>query len=336
MIPNSKKQLSVAFLLSPQFTMSAFSGFIDVLRLAADEGDRSRPIQCSWAVVSPDMRPIKASCGIEITPTAGLEKLDGYDYVIIVGGLLYGREISPKIITFLKQASERDIPLIGLCTGSFILARAGLMNGFRSCVSWFHHNEFVNEFPDLFASADELFIVDRDRLTSAGGTSVVHLAAHIVERHWGKAEAEKALRIMIEDKPLPSKTPQPQPLLTEVTDNLRVRKALLLIERNIATPLSLEEIAQHVHISGRQLERWFSSEMGMSPTAFAMTLRLRKAYDLLVNSHRSIIDISLECGFVSCPHFSKNFRKAYGQTPSQTREKGKSRRAVDVPLQIGH
>lgn len=316
-----KKQLSIAFILAPNFTLSAFSTFIDVLRLAADEGDRSRPIQCSWTVLSPDMRPVKASCGIEITSNAGLSSPENYDYIIVVGGLLYGRGVSPDIISFLKLAALSNIPLIGVCTGSFILARAGLMKGYRSCVSWFHHNEFTNEFPDLIVSSDELFIDEHDRLTSAGGTSVVHLAAYLVERHCGKAEAAKALRIMIEKMPLPSITPQPQPLHTEETDNVRVRKAMLLIERNIGTPLSIEQIGQHVHISVRQLERLFHSETGMSPSAFAIKLRLHNAYNLLVNTNKSIIDIALECGFLSNSHFSNSFRRVHGETPSHVRTK---------------
>lgn len=314
-------QLSVAFILAPNFTLSAFAAFIDVLRLAADEGDRSRPLQCSWVILSLDMRPIKASCGMEATPNKRLTDLEDFDYIVVVGGLLYGRDVSPDIISFLKLAALSNIPLIGVCTGSFILARAGLMKGYRSCVSWFHHNEFANEFPDLTVSSDELFIDERDRLTSAGGTSVVHLAAYLVERHCGKAEAAKALRIMIEQVPLPSITPQPQPLLTEETDNIRVRKAMLLIERNLDTPVCLEQIGEHVHISVRHLERLFHSELGMSPSAFAMQLRLRNAYNLLLNTNRSIIDIAMACGFLSNSHFSNSFRRAHGKAPSQVRTK---------------
>lgn len=317
---NKKNRLSVAFVLAPNFTLSTFSAFIDVLRLAADEGDRSRPIQCSWVVLEPEMRSVMASCGVEINAGAPLAKPELYDYIIMVGGLLYGRAVSPSIVEFLKQAAQAHVPLIGLCTGSFILARAGLMNGYRSCVSWFHRANFESEFQHLDVSSDELFIVDRDRLTGAGGISVVHLAAHIVEHHCGKAEAVKALRILIEGAPLPSITPQPQPLLTDETEDVRVRRAMLLIERNLATPLSLKEIAEYVHISIRQLERLFHAEIGMSPSTFAIRLRLRNAHRLLISSNRTMLDIALECGFLSNSHFTNRFRSAYGRSPSQVRE----------------
>lgn len=320
MAVNENTKLSVAFVLAPNFTMVAFSAFIDTLRLAADEGDRSRPIQCAWTVLSHDMRPIRASCGIQVMPTAELPEPHGFNYIVVIGGLLDGPKIAPALGAYLKRAASLHVPLVGLCTGSFILARLGLMQQYRTCVSWFHSNQFVGEFPELEAASDELFVVDRDRLTCAGGTSVVHLAAFLVERHCNKAQATKALRILIETMPLSANTPQPQPLFAEETDNVRVRKAMLLIERNLGTPLSVEFIAQHVDVSSRHLERLFLAEIGMSPSIFAMKLRLSNAYNLLATTKNSIIDIAMQCGFQSNSHFSRSFRGAHGMTPSQVRE----------------
>jgi transcriptional regulator GlxA family with amidase domain len=316
----SNTKLSVAFILAPSFTLVAFSAFIDTLRLAADEGDRSRPIQCAWTVVSHDMRPIKASCGISVMPTSELVTPDSFDYIVVIGGLLDGPKMAPVLCDYVQLAASLQVPLVGVCTGSFMLARLGLMEQYRTCVSWFHYHQFASEFPALEVASDDLFIVDRDRLTCAGGTSVVHLAAFLVERHCDRAQAAKALRILIEAMPLPANTPQPQPLFTEETDNIRVRKAMLLIERNLGTPISTEFIAQHVHVSSRHLERLFLAEIEMSPSTFALKLRLSKAYDLLVTTNNSIIDIAMECGFLSNSHFSRSFRAAHGKTPSQVRE----------------
>jgi transcriptional regulator GlxA family with amidase domain len=148
----------------------------------------------------------------------------------------------------------------------------------------------------------------------------VHLAAYLVERHCDKARAAKALRIMIEHAALPAKTPQPQPLFTKETNNIRVRKAMLLMERHLGDPLPAEFIAQHVNVSVRHLERLFQTELGMSPLALAFELRLNNAYNLLITTNNSIIDIALQCGFLSNSHFSRCFRKFHGKTPSQVRE----------------
>lgn len=318
--PAGKSKLSVGFILAPDFTLLAFSAFIDTLRLAADDGDRSRPIHCEWAVLSHDMRPIKSSCGVEITPTVQLGAPTQFNYIVVVGGLLHALKLPAPLNDYLRAAAAANVALVGICTGSFALARLGLMRGRRSCVSWYVHDNFQDEFPDLEVSSEELFIDDVDRLTCAGGTSVVHLAAFLIERHCDKARAAKALRIMIEHAPLPAGTPQPQPLFTRTTSDFRVRKAMLLIERHLADPLPTEFIAQHVNVSVRHLERLFQSELGMSPLAFAFELRLNNAYHLLLNTRNPIIDIALQCGFQSNSHFSRSFRNAHGKTPSQVRE----------------
>lgn len=201
------------------------------------------------------------------------------------------------------------------------------MGGRRSCVSWYEHGDFTNEFPALEVSSDELLIDDVDRLTCAGGPSVVHLAAYLVERHCDKARAAKALRIMIEHAPLPARTPQP--LFTKETDNIRVRKAMLLIERHLGDPLPAEFIASHVNVSVRHLERLFQSEVGMSPQAFAFELRLNNAFNLLISTRNSIIDIALQCGFLSNSHFSRCFRVKHGKTPSQVRVEADEKPVMD-------
>jgi putative intracellular protease/amidase len=187
--PPPQKPLSVGFILAPEFTLSAFSNFVDVLRLAADEGDFSRQIRCKWKILSHDSRPILSSSGLEVIPTAGLEDPQHFDYIVVVGGLLHaGKKISPQISAYLKQADEAGVTLIGVCTGSFILARAGLMHGYHSCVSWFHYHHFEQEFPKHPVSSDELFNIDGKRMTCAGGAGVMHLAAHLIEKHCGKSK----------------------------------------------------------------------------------------------------------------------------------------------------
>lgn len=322
-----KPGLSIGFILQPDFTLVAFSSFVDALRLAGDEGDRSRQVRCRWAVLSHDMRPIRASCGIEITPTSELGDPGEFDYIVMVGGLLPGgRKLSPRLASYLRQASAAGKTLVGVCTGSFILARAGLMKQHRSCVSWFHYRDFVLEFPSHAVTSDQLFVIDRNRITCAGGTSVVHLAAHLIGRHVGKPEAQKALRIMIEKAALPSRSPQPQPSFGRETDNLWIRRAMLLMERNAGTRFSVLDIARELHVSARHLERLFHAELGVSPSEFARTLRLRRAHDLLVDTRQPISEVALDTGFADGSHFSRRFRDTFGKSPSQVRREARSHR----------
>jgi transcriptional regulator GlxA family with amidase domain len=107
------------------------------------------------------------------------------------------------ISAYLKQADEAGVTLVGVCTGSFILARAGLMHGYHSCVSWFHTITSSRNSPSTRSAPTKLFNIDGKRMTCAGGAGVMHLAAHLIEKHCGKFEAAQALRIMLEEMPCP-------------------------------------------------------------------------------------------------------------------------------------
>lgn len=313
-------KLRIAFLLTPRFTLTAFAGFVDALRLAADEGDRSRPLHARWAVLDAANGPVLSSCGASVAPTAPLESPEDYDYIVVVGGLLHGGQRVPARLTaFLRSAAAAGVKLAGLCTGSFVLARAGLLGGHLACVSWFHREEFAAEFPGCRIVSNQMFVVDRDRLTCAGGTSVVHLAAHIIEQTIGRASAVKALRIMIEEQPLPSRTLQPEQVLSVRSADTVVHKAMLLLEQQLRSAATIEDLCEPLGIGRRQLERRFQRDVGLSPAEYRQRLRLERARWLLQNTDLDVTEVSLECGFQDSSNFSRVVRTALGASPSEVR-----------------
>jgi len=313
-------RLRVGFVLAPRFTLTAFAGFIDALRLAADEGDRSRPRLCQWTVLGEDASPILSSCGARVLPTIALQAPERYDCIVVVGGLLHGgQRVSARITAFLRAAAAAKVTLIGLCTGAFVLARAGLLDGYLSCVSWFHREDFLREFPTHRVVSEQMFVVDRDRMTCAGGTSVVHLAAYLIERRIGRAAAAKALRILIEEQPLPPRTLQPaQALSTCSTDSL-VHKAMLLLEQTLHLPMPMDAVCQRLGLGRRQLERRFVRDIGVSPAQYRQRLRLERARWQLGNTDLEVIEIALQCGFQDSSSFSRAMRQFSGQSPRALR-----------------
>ena len=313
-------RMRVGFVLAPRFTLTAFAGFVDALRLAADEGDRSRPIEVQWDVLGHPGTPVASSCGAVVQPWAEMGDPLKYDYIVVVGGLLHGgQKVLPGTYPFLKSAARAGVALVGLCTGSFVLARAGLLDGYVACVSWFHREEFVAEFPGQRMITNRMFVVDRDRMTCAGGTSVVHLAAHLIEKHCGRALANKSLRIMIEDQPLPSNTPQPESVVTRQAHDSVVRQAMLLIEQKLAQPEPLTDIAEALGISMRQLERKFVADVGITPRDYRLQLRLTRARWMIEHTDLSVTDVGFECGFGDCSHFSRAFTSHFKVRPSSLR-----------------
>jgi transcriptional regulator GlxA family with amidase domain len=321
-VPN----LRVGFVLTPRFTLTAFAGFIDTLRLAADEGDRSRPIACEWEVLGDSRAPMSSSCGASVQASGAMEEPARFDYIVVVGGLLHGgQKVAPGTHAFLRAAARAGVGLVGLCTGSFVLARAGLLEGYVACVSWFHREDFENEFPGQRLVSNRMFVVDRDRMTCAGGTSVVHLAAHLVERHCGRAVASKSLRILIEDQPLPADTPQPESVVTRKARDGLVRRAMLLIEQKLAQRESLAELAAALGISTRQLERRFAADVGITPRQYRLHLRLARAKWRIEHTELSLTSVGFECGFGDCSHFSRAFTSHYNARPSSLRRVSRPR-----------
>lgn len=319
---NSKpKVLTVGFLLAPNFTLSAFSNFIDAIRIAADDGDLSRQIHFAWDVISHDNQPIKSSCNIKVVPTRTIYEKKHYDYLAVVGGLLHANHKLPnQSIEFIQEAAKHQTKIIGICTGSFILARAGLLNQSKVCVSWFHHHQFMHEFPLLKANSDSLYTIDNQMITCSGGIGALHLAAHLIELHRGKYEAVQSLRILQSDFPLPAQTLQPPPTTVTSARSPKVKKAILFIEKNIRSPLSIEEIANNLNLSTRHLERLFMRELNISPTRLYLKLRLGHAATLIKTSTHSISYIASECGFIDLSHFCRSFKEEFGLTASEARQ----------------
>ncbi|MEE2860695.1 MAG: helix-turn-helix domain-containing protein, partial [Pseudomonadota bacterium] len=147
-----------------------------------------------------------------------------------------------------------------------------------------------------------------------------HLAAYLVDKHVGRAQASKSLHIMIIDEALQADKPQPGITMDFKTRDPMVLRALLMMQQNIEQPFTVAEIARRIGHSKRQLERHFQAALGTSPQAAFLDMRLSLAHHLIVSGDRPISQIALECGFCDSSHLSRMFRRRYGQTPQALRQ----------------
>lgn len=318
--PATKPRLSVGFLLSRHFTLSAFASFVDVLRLSADEGDSSRKILCDWAVLSSNMHPVTSSCGVQVQPTERLGDPGRFDYIAIVGGLMDRVDILDEATeAFLIRAAKQKVPLIGLCTGAFTLHRLGLMEGRKCCVSWFHRDDFLEQFSGLNPVCNQIFVIDGDRLTCSGGVSSAHLAAHLVSKHVSNSQARKSLNIMIIDEFQTSEKPQPGIPISLATNDPAVKRALLLMQENMEHPLSVATIAKRLNISRRNLEQRFHNTLELSPREANIRIRVDYAKYLMREPANSLAKVATMTGFCDASHFARLFKQTTGQTPSTFR-----------------
>lgn len=315
------RPLRVGFILTSNFTLTALSNFVDVLRLAADEGDNSRPIRCQWHIMSDSDEPIRSSCGLLMYPNSRFRDPKDLDYIVVVGGLLHrGPQIDEKVRRYLLNAAETNVDLVGVCTGSFVLWRLGLLNQKKCCISWYHYRDFLEEFGETLPVADQLFVIDGKRITCSGGIGVAYLAAHIVELRMGISSAQKALHIMQIDRMKPGSSAQSAPPTEFIGKDSRISRALLIMEQNLSSPLSVAKLADRVNLSTRQLERLFKDETGNAPQTTYLRLRLKHARWML-KTDLSLASIAAETGFVDGSHLSKAFKAAFGSNPSEERRK---------------
>lgn len=311
------RRLRIGFILGRSFTLSPFALFVDVLRLASDEHDRSGRIRADWQVLASSRQLITASCGVQVAPTCGLTDPASFDYLVVVGGRLETTDpIDGATIAYLRDAASLGVCLIGLCTGTFILAECGLLRHHTSCVSWLHLQEFRERFPDHNATAARLFSLDRDRGSCAGGSSAADMAASIVRRQVGRSAEKNALEVLQIDGVRPGEHVQPRNVFPAASTDARLRAVLIAMEGNIDRPLPIQALADSVGLSRRQLERLFVDKIKEGPARVYMQLRLERAKQRLVQSRAPMIEVAMDAGFESASHFSRAFRQAFGASPS--------------------
>ncbi len=317
--------LRVGFILAPRFTLIAFASFVDSLRHAADEADRSRQIHCRWRVIAPTPDPIEASCGITVMPNTKLPDPEAFDYIAVVGGLLPSCLDLPRATyDYLRAAHAKGVQIAGLCTGSFILAHAGFLDDRECAVHVEHRHELAEMFPRVKAVTDQVFVRDGTILTCPGGTAAIDLACALIEEHCGRARAVKSLMsLLVEKNRAAHQVPhRPYRNLTACGD-WRVESSVELMERHTLNPFTVRELARRIGSSARDLNRAFRRTTSETPGSIWRKIRLAHAHWMLLNTHRRVTHIALECGFSDSAHFSRWFRREYGEPPTAFR---KSRR----------
>lgn len=304
------------FLTLPNFSMIAFTSAVEVLRMANYVG---RAEHYSWSIYSLDGTPVHASNGIAVRPTQPLDPERLPDVMIVCGGVRIRDVVDDGTRATLTALADSGVPLGGICTGAYALMSAGLLDGYRCTVHWENLSALHAEFPRV-RFADELFVVDRDRLTCTGGTAPLDLMLDLVGTRLGRPVAAQVSEQFILERIRGSTDQQPIPVDARVGfSRAELIEVVRLMEANIEEPLSLEELARLVRLSQRHLQRMFKVYLNVSPTHYYLTLRLKRARDLLRSTDASIARVTTICGFHSPCHFSKAYRAQFGHAPSYER-----------------
>ncbi len=312
------KPIRYAFLHVPNYSMIAFSSAVASLRGA---NYISKQDLYEWQLVSMDGEPVKASVGFEVTPTIHINDLNLNDLeaLIVCGGTFIDRGYDKNTLTFLRKAANTKIKIGSTCTGSYLLAAAGLLDGYKSTIHWENLASMREEFPNVLMSSN-LFAIDRDRYTCSGGISSIDLMLNLIASIHGHQLVQQISEQFTCDRVRTEKDAQRAPLQYLIgASQPRLVDAVTLMESNIEEPLTLDEVANYVGISRRQLERLFNRYLHCAPSRYYLELRLSRARLLLLQTSIPVIDVAISCVFSTAPHFSKCYSDLYGKPPSNER-----------------
>lgn len=317
--PASANQLHFGILVVDGFTLVCVAGFIEVLRVFCDQGTHKTNRRCKWTILS-DTEPT-SSVGITLSSAEKAADPTNYDYIIVIGGKRPRRKpLQKRTVSFLRKADGSGVPIVSVTAGTFELARLGLLDGHSVCVHWDHLREFNIEFPDIEASCDTIFLEDRGRITCAGGTYAIDLALYLLAKHFKDSELRTTMGLMGLHEIRRSTHFQKHLLRTEsMTDELRINRLIRMIETRTESPPSPDQMAKHLHISRRHLERLVRKSLKMTPAQFSRRLRLRRAQWLVRNTGASLTQVAYECGFADASHLIRHFKIEFAVTPKRMR-----------------
>ncbi|MFT8420050.1 MAG: GlxA family transcriptional regulator [Gluconacetobacter sp.] len=303
------------FLTLKTYSMIAVSNAIEALRMANRVTGRD---DYAWQVLSLDGAPVEASNGLALHPTGALGDGADLDVLFVCGGIDVRAATSEALRVALRRVARQRIVIGALCTGTFALAEAGLLRGYRCAIHWENLGAIREEFPEIDI-VDELFVIDRDRMTCTGGAVPLDMMLRIVAAHVGPARAREIAMQFLLARDRTGSEAQPVIALDPLPPSLG--RAVQLMESRIDQKLSVGEIASAAGLSERQLERLFRTHTGATPAAYLAAARLERARRLLRQTSMSVTDVGIACGFMSLTHFSTAFRNRFGYAPRQERQR---------------
>jgi transcriptional regulator GlxA family with amidase domain len=304
------------FLLVPYFSLFAFASALEPLRAA---NRASGQTLYRWQLLSRDGQPVTASSGVEINCDAKLADAEKLHTVLIVSGLA-GIEYDDRgTLAWLRRQARQGVRLGAVSTGAYLLARAGLLEGYRCTIHWENLNAFAEAYPDLDIS-DELFEIDGNRLTCSGGEAAFDMMLSLIALEHGRDLATAVSENFIHERIRDPHDQQRMALRTRLgISHPKLLSVIALMEEHVEEPLSRAELARRAGLSTRQLERLFRKYLGRTPTRYYLEMRLHRARMLLHQTSMSVLDVATACGFVSASHFAKCYREFFAKTPREER-----------------
>jgi len=273
----------------------------------------------SWSYASEDGVSVRASNGSVTLVQHAFGDLPRCDRLFVIPGLGVAGFITPALLASLRKARTTSARVGALCSGAWVLAEAGFLDGMQAAIHWEYHDAFVERFPEV-SLVRSVFVADEKHVTASGGTATADLMLHLIDQDHGYDLSVAVSDMMVYAGARESSVDQRISLQSRVgIRNPHVARAIEIMRGALEDPVPPVHIAQELGISVRQLERLFGRYFNTSPSRYYMELRMDRARNLLLQTEMSVSEIAVASGFQSVGHFTRLYRKFFGTTPSAQR-----------------
>jgi transcriptional regulator GlxA family with amidase domain len=303
-------QRQIAILLFPNFSNLCLANAVEPLRAA---NTLSRKPLYKWQFLGLEGGPVLSSSGLPVTPEMTVSDLVHADYLFVMPSYGHRDFTRAAHLRRLRAAAGRCGALVGMDTGSLVLAAAGLMDGYRATSHWDVLTEFEESYPEVRVVQDR-FVIDRDRLSCGGATTTMELMLELIAQHHGPM-----LSLDVGALFMHGERPGAGPHLPVVAGDRVVRAAAALMRRHLEQPLSIPEIARHLGLSQRGLEQRCLRAAGRSPQSLYALIRMSEAQRLVQDTALSVAEIAGRVGYGDASAMTRSFRRAFGASPRQMR-----------------
>ena len=318
---SSDEKLRITLLVLPDSSMMSLASALDTMRAANRIAGR---VLFDWQIATLNGRTARLTCDLLIEPDLALDVDSRGDVLIVIASFNHQHHAGPAHLKLIKRVARNFSAVGGIEAGSWILARAGLLQNRSATTHWEDLEEFATHFPDVDLKSDR-FVIDGKVFTTGGASPTFDFMLYLIRIRYGYPLAIEVSSAFIYDGVHSATDTQPLVSLGMLENNEpRVAAAIHVMERHIDEPITMRRIAREVDISIRMLEYLFRQTLNMSPAAYYRRLRLQTARRLVVDTRLRLQEIAIRTGFSSLSSFSRLFRNYYQQSPGDCRRQAQA------------
>lgn len=309
--------LRLTFLVFSGSSIMCVASAIDPLR-AANRVAGARSFD--WTIVSADGNPPITTSGLPVAVDGRFDAGAKTDVIVVIGGFGTRLQTTPALVSGLRRAARSARAICGVEAGSWLLGRAGLLEGRVATTHWEDMEDFAASFPGCDVRPDR-YVIDGPVMTAGGASPVFDLMLHLVRSRLGMAVALDVASVFIYDQARAATDAQPLVSLGRLDGyDPRLAQAIRLMETHVDRPLTTAAIARRAGVTARTLEKTFAAAIGETPGAYYLRLRLLAARRLVLDTAEPMADIAARTGFSSAAAFSRAFSRAFGKPPVRMRK----------------